>query len=101
MPFGRGSSWTVSAWRGIAGPKGMPADVQQRLVTAIKKIWDSKEFKDFATSRGFGMEWAPSTEFASISTRPEAKTAVSGDSLPQQGNPTPFSPKLVTFVRTH
>jgi hypothetical protein len=59
MKEAAGSGWTVSAWRGIAGPKGMPADVQQRLATAVKKIWDSKEFKDFATSKGYGMEWAP------------------------------------------
>jgi len=71
-----GSGWTVSAWRGIAGPKGMPADVQQRLVTAIKKIWDSKEFKDFATSRGFGMEWAPSAEFATFMAKGDADMGV-------------------------
>ena len=65
MKQAAGSNWTVSAWRGIAGPKGMPKDVEQRLVTAIKKIWDSKEFKDFATSKGYGMEWAPQAEFAS------------------------------------
>jgi tripartite-type tricarboxylate transporter receptor subunit TctC len=76
MKEAAGSSWTVSAWRGIAGPKGMPAYVQQRLVTAIKKIWDSKEFKDFATSRGFGMEWAPSTEFATFMAKGDADMGV-------------------------
>jgi len=76
MKEAAGSSWTVSAWRGIAGPKGMPADVQQRLVTAIKKIWDSKEFKDFATSRGFGMEWAPSGEFATFMAKGDADMGV-------------------------
>jgi len=76
MKEAAGSSWTVSAWRGIAGPKGMPADVQQRLVAAIKKIWDSKEFKDFATSRGFGMEWAPSAEFATFMAKGDADMGV-------------------------
>jgi len=76
MKEAAGSGWTVSAWRGIAGPKGMPADVQQRLVTAIKKIWDSKEFKDFATSRGFGMEWAPSAEFATFMAKGDADMGV-------------------------
>ena len=71
-----GSGWTVSAWRGIAGPKGMPADVQQRLVTAIKKIWDSKEFKDFATSKGYGMEWAPPAEFATFMAKGDADMGV-------------------------
>src|SRR6187399_2249076 len=72
MKEAAGSGWTVSAWRGIAGPKGMPADVQQRLVTAIKKIWDSKEFKEFATSKGYGMEWAPSGEFATFMAKGDA-----------------------------
>jgi tripartite-type tricarboxylate transporter receptor subunit TctC len=76
MKEAAGSGWTVSAWRGIAGPKGMPADVQQRLVTAIKKIWESKEFKDFATSKGYGMEWAPSAEFASFMAKGDADMGV-------------------------
>ena len=76
MKEAAGSGWTVSAWRGIAGPKGMPADVQQRLVTAIKKIWDSKEFKDFATSKGYGMEWAPSAEFAKFMAKGDADMGV-------------------------
>ena len=64
MKQAAGSDWTVSAWRGIAGPKGLPKDVEQRLVVAIKKIWDSKEFKDFAASKGYGVEWAPQADFA-------------------------------------
>jgi len=76
MKDAAGSGWTVSAWRGIAGPKGMPADVQQRLTAAVKKIWDSKEFKDFATSKGYGMEWAPSAEFATFMAKGDADMGV-------------------------
>ena len=76
MKEAAGSGWTVSAWRGIAGPKGMPADVQQRLVTAIKKIWDRKEFKDFASSKGYGTEWAPGAEFASFMAKGDADMGV-------------------------
>jgi len=76
MKEAAGSGWTVSAWRGIAGPKGMPADVQQRLTAAVKKIWDSKEFKDFATSKGYGMEWAPSAEFATFMAKGDADMGV-------------------------
>ena len=64
MKQAAGSDWTVAAWRGIAGPKGLPADVEQKLVATIKKIWDSKEFKDFATSKGYGTEWAAQADFA-------------------------------------
>jgi tripartite-type tricarboxylate transporter receptor subunit TctC len=76
MKEAAGSAWTVSAWRGIAGPKGMPADVQQRLTAAVKKIWDSKEFKEFATSKGYGMEWAPSAEFATFMAKGDADMGV-------------------------
>jgi tripartite-type tricarboxylate transporter receptor subunit TctC len=53
-----GSSWQIAAWRVIAGPKGLPAEVQKTLVAALKKVYDSKEYKDFMASRGFGVIWA-------------------------------------------
>ena len=33
-----GSDWSIGAWRGIAGPKGLPADVQAKIGAALKKI---------------------------------------------------------------
>ena len=53
-----GSNWEIAAWRVIAGPKGLPDDVQKRLATALKKVHDSKEFRDFMAQRGFGVIWA-------------------------------------------
>src|SRR3954468_7120862 len=53
-----GSNWTMAAWRVIAAPKGMPADVQARLVAILKKVHDSKEFRDFMAQRGYGVVWA-------------------------------------------
>jgi tripartite-type tricarboxylate transporter receptor subunit TctC len=53
-----GSNWEIAAWRVIAGPKGLPGDVQSRLATALKKVHDSKEFRDFMAQRGFGVIWA-------------------------------------------
>lgn len=50
-----GSDWTVAVWRVIGGPKGLPKDVLDVLVPAVKKAYDSKEFKDFMNGRGFGM----------------------------------------------
>ncbi|MBL8382753.1 MAG: tripartite tricarboxylate transporter substrate binding protein [Burkholderiales bacterium] len=61
-----GSNWTVGAWRGIAGPKGMPADVAAKLAAGIKKVWDGKEFKDFMNSRGFGLTWADAKGYAAF-----------------------------------
>jgi tripartite-type tricarboxylate transporter receptor subunit TctC len=53
-----GSNWQIAAWRVIAAPKGISADVQKTLVTALKKVYDSKDYKDFMASRGFGVVWA-------------------------------------------
>ena len=53
-----GTDWAIAAWRVIAAPKGIPADVQKTLVAALKKVYDSKEYKDFMASRGFGVVWA-------------------------------------------
>jgi tripartite-type tricarboxylate transporter receptor subunit TctC len=61
-----GIKYSVGAWRGIAGPKGLPADISAKLVAALKKAYDSKEFKDFMASRGFGTKWADPAGFASF-----------------------------------
>lgn len=61
-----GINYSVGAWRGIAGPKGLPADVQSTLVASLKKAFESKEFKDFMNPRGFGMTFADQAGFASF-----------------------------------
>src|SRR5215210_2035735 len=52
-----GTNWQIAAWRVIAAPKGIPADAQ-------KKVYDSKDYKDFMASRGFGVIWADPQETA-------------------------------------
>ncbi len=59
-----GSDWTMAAWRGMVAPKGIPAEARNRLATAIKKVYDSKEYKDFMASRGYGVIYLPPEEFA-------------------------------------
>ena len=61
-----GSDWATGAWRGIAAPKGLPANVATRLEASVKKAYDSKEYKDFMVQRGFGMTWGSSGEFAAF-----------------------------------
>jgi tripartite-type tricarboxylate transporter receptor subunit TctC len=60
------SGWTISAWRIIAAPKGLPGAIQQRLVQALKKAYDSKEYKDFMDGRGFRMTWGGPDEAAKL-----------------------------------
>lgn len=67
-----GSNWTMAAWRGIAAPKGLPADIQAKLLASLKKAHESKEFKEFMTNRGFGVLWAPPAEFASFMVKSDA-----------------------------
>lgn len=71
VPLGKqavGSSWTMGAWRGIAAPKNLPADVESRLRDAVKKAYDSPEYKNFMTTRGFGTRWAGPDEFRELMT---------------------------------
>ena len=56
--------YDTGAWRGIAGPKGLPQPVAEKLTAALKKAYDSKEYKDFMASRGFGVVWADAAGFA-------------------------------------
>ena len=59
-----GLDWKVAAWRGLAGPKGMPQEAVDKLVPAFEKVWNSAEFQDFMKGRGFGLVWKPRAEFA-------------------------------------
>jgi tripartite-type tricarboxylate transporter receptor subunit TctC len=67
-----GSKWAIAAWRVIAAPKGIPADVQKTLVTSLKKVYDSKEYKDFMASRGFGVVWADPAQTAKFMASSDA-----------------------------
>lgn len=58
-----GSGWATGAWRGVAAPKGLPKDISTRLEAAVKKVYDSKEYRDFMAQRGFGMLWGSGEEF--------------------------------------
>src|SRR3954463_10666978 len=41
------TEWQIAAWRVIAAPKGVPVDVQRILVVALKKVYDSRDYKEF------------------------------------------------------
>ncbi|MEO8058537.1 MAG: tripartite tricarboxylate transporter substrate binding protein [Burkholderiales bacterium] len=67
-----GSDWKIGAWRGIAAPKGIPNDVRDRLVAAIRKIAASKEYVDFMGSRGFGVAYLGPDEFGRYMAKSDA-----------------------------
>jgi len=67
-----GSNWTMAAWRGMAAPKGIPAEARDKLVAAFKKIAASKEYNDFMSQRGFGVVYLPPDEFAAFMKKSDA-----------------------------
>ena len=67
-----GSDWTMGVWRGIAGPKGLPADVQKKMETVLKKINESKEYRDFMAGRGFGVAYADAAGFGQFMDKGDA-----------------------------
>jgi tripartite-type tricarboxylate transporter receptor subunit TctC len=71
-----GIDYSTGAWRGIAGPKGLPADVASKLTASLKKVFDSKEFKDFMASRGFGTVWGDAAQFAAFMDKGDAAMGV-------------------------
>jgi tripartite-type tricarboxylate transporter receptor subunit TctC len=44
------------AFYGLIGPKGMPKDVLDKLLTASLKVANSKEFAEFASKMGLVMD---------------------------------------------
>ena len=76
-----GSNWTIGAWRGIAGPKGLPADVQAKLGTVLKKIYDSQDYQGFMQQRGFGVVYADSKGFEQYMAKGDADMGVVMKSL--------------------
>src|SRR6476660_6074309 len=41
-----GIDYATGAWRGIGAPKNLPPEVATKLTAALKKVYDSAEFKD-------------------------------------------------------
>ena len=71
-----GIDYSTGAWRGIAGPKGLPADVSTKLTASLKKVFDSKEFKDFMSNRGFGTVWGDAAQFETFMDKGDAQMGV-------------------------
>lgn len=67
-----GVAWNIGAWRGIVGPKGLPAEVSSVLIPALEKVVNSAEYKDFMGGRGFGIRWAAGDEFATFMKESDA-----------------------------
>ena len=67
-----GHKWHKGVWRAIVGPKGMPSDIATQYETLLKKIYDSAEYQEFMTKRGFDVAWMGSAEFAQFLKKDDA-----------------------------
>lgn len=61
-----GLAHQTGAWRGIAAPPGLPADMAATLIAALDRAYKAPQYAEFMNSRGFGMVWAPGPEFAAM-----------------------------------
>ncbi len=59
-----GVDYQNGAWRGIAGPPGLPAEVKAAVEPALGKVFNSNEYKEFLNARGFGLSYADAAGFA-------------------------------------
>ena len=67
------SDWKTAAWRGMVAPKGIPADVRDKLAGALKKIVASKEYNDFMAGRGYGVIYAGPDDFAKFMAKSDTE----------------------------
>ena len=55
--------YNTGAWRGIAGPLNLPAEIVAAVSGALRKVYDSEEYKGFLNNRGFGLTYADGPGF--------------------------------------
>ena len=68
----QGIDFEMSAWRGIAGPEGMPQDIVAELSCNLDHIVHGRAFEKFMGKTGFGIEWRDSEEFAKFMAEQDA-----------------------------
>ena len=51
-------------WRGLALPKGVPANIKAKISDAYKKAFDSKEFQEFAAKASLNLAYLNAADFA-------------------------------------
>ncbi len=61
-----GNAVSFGAWRGIAGPAGMPEDVVARLSAAMAEVVVDPAFTEFMAGRGFGVSFLPAEDFSAF-----------------------------------
>ncbi|TCI00126.1 tripartite tricarboxylate transporter substrate binding protein [Roseococcus sp. SYP-B2431] len=58
-----GIEYATGAWRGIAGPANLPAEVRTAMNAALDRVFKSPEYVGFMNNRGFGLTYADAEGF--------------------------------------
>jgi tripartite-type tricarboxylate transporter receptor subunit TctC len=58
--------------RGIVGPKGLPADIEQKLAAAMRQVADSPEFQGQMKAQFTEMDYMPGPEWRKHLERADA-----------------------------
>lgn len=61
-----GSDYSMSVWRGIAGPKDLDPTVVEELECHLGLVADSEEFNSFMTDSGLGVKYAGAEDFQTL-----------------------------------
>lgn len=69
-----GKLFEGGAFRGVAGPAGLPEEVVVALEKALQQIYASGSFQKQMTDRGFGLKWRGRAEFTAFLRQHEADT---------------------------
>lgn len=67
-----GSDYSMSVWRGIAGPVDMDPTVVEELECHLGLIAESDEFNDFMTGSGLGVKYAGAEDFQTLMREDDA-----------------------------
>ena len=68
----QGIDWSMTAWRGLAVPKGTPQPIVDKLVAALERIvsgaveLNGKTFPQFMANQGFNADWRRPARFTEL-----------------------------------
>jgi tripartite-type tricarboxylate transporter receptor subunit TctC len=69
----QGIDFTLAAWRGIAGPAGLPENIVNELGCHLDAIVHGPEYEEFLATTGFGMAWRGPADFAAFMAEQDAQ----------------------------
>ncbi len=68
-----GSDYSMTVWRGIAGPKDMDPTIVEELECHLGLIAESEEFNEFMTDSGLGVKYAGAEDFQTLMREDDAQ----------------------------